>query len=216
MMRVVWWRHGRTPWNLQGRFQGQSDIPLDEVGHQQAARAASYLQHLRPALIVSSDLQRAVQTAQPLSDLTGLPVLIDQRLRETHAGQWQGLTHHEIREQFGDALDQWSSGTDVRPGGGETRREVAQRVRTAVEDQLNGLNGLAEATVVVVTHGGAARAGMCSMLDLPETSWASLGVLANCSWSVMTRSSTQQAAPSWRLVDYNAGSLPEPVLGDDR
>ncbi len=143
-------------------------------------------------------------------------VLIDQRLRETHAGQWQGLTHHEIREQFGDALDQWSSGTDVRPGGGETRREVAQRVRTAVEDQLHGLNGLAEATVVVVTHGGAARAGMCSMLDLPETAWASLGVLANCSWSVMTRSSTQLVAPSWRLVEYNAGSLPEPVLGDDR
>ena len=96
MTRLVWLRHGRTPWNQEGRFQGQVDIPLDDVGQTQAQRAASYLIHLEPTLIVSSDLQRAVQTAQPLAQLAGIPIAHDERLRETHAGDWQGLTHAEF------------------------------------------------------------------------------------------------------------------------
>jgi len=149
--------------------------PLDEVGHAQAERAASYLIHLEPSLIISSDLERAVQTAEPLAKLAGMSITHDERLRETNAGDWQGLTHAEIRERFGTSLDQWSAGIDVRPGGGETRREVADRVSSCVNEYSRTHDGQ---TIVIVTHGGSARAGIGHMLELPEDSWLALGVLA--------------------------------------
>ena len=214
MKRVVWLRHGRTEWNNAGRFQGQTDVPLDEVGQGQAKRAAELLVHLKPAAILSSDLARAVSTAEPLATLVGLPIVTDERLRETHAGEWQGLTHVQIRERFGDALDQWTAGADVRPGGGETRFEVAERVRAAVLDALEVASP--HDTLIVVTHGGAARAGIGHMLGLPATSWSALGVLANCSWSLMAESGLAEPASPFRLLEYNAGSLPTPVVGDDR
>ena len=68
--RLVFWRHGRTTWNAEQRFQGQTDIPLDDTGLAQAARAAKVLARLKPSLIVSSDLSRARATAQQLADLT--------------------------------------------------------------------------------------------------------------------------------------------------
>jgi probable phosphoglycerate mutase len=214
MRRIVWWRHGRTAWNADGRFQGQLDVPLDEVGLEQAARAAHALAALTPAAIVSSDLGRARATAQALADRTGLPVHVDERLRETYAGQWQGLTHAEIRAAFGDALDRWSAGQDVRPGGGETRVEVAERMVSAVDEAVRRLP--AAGTLVVVTHGGAARAGIGRMLGLPPATWSALGVLANCSWSVVAESGLPAPAAPWRLLEYNAASLPTPVVGDDR
>ena len=72
MKRVVWLRHGRTEWNDAGRFQGQTDVPLDDVGREQAKRAADLLVHLRPTAILASDLGRAVATAEPLAALAGL------------------------------------------------------------------------------------------------------------------------------------------------
>jgi len=126
--RIVFWRHGRTTWNAERRFQGQTDIPLDATGLAQAARAAKALARLQPHRIVSSDLVRARATAEALSELTGLPVAEDPGLREAFAGAWQGLTRSELEERFGDDLMQWSAGSDVRPGGGETRLEVAERV----------------------------------------------------------------------------------------
>ena len=80
------WRHGQTVWNAERRFQGQSDIALDDVGQAQAERAARLLAALRPDLIVSSDLSRAAQTAAPLSRLTGLAVTLDKDLRERSGG----------------------------------------------------------------------------------------------------------------------------------
>jgi len=214
MKRVVWLRHGRTEWNNAGRFQGQTDVPLDAVGREQARRAADLLVHLQPSAIIASDLGRAVETAEPLAVLAGLSIRTDERLRETHAGEWQGLTHVQIRERFGDALDLWSAGADVRPGGGETKLEVADRVQSAVVDGLAA--AAADDTVVIVTHGGAARVGIGRMLGLPASTWSALGVLANCSWSLMAESGLSEPASSWRLLEYNAGSLPTPVIGDDR
>jgi probable phosphoglycerate mutase len=207
-------RHGRTEWNLAGRFQGQTDIPLDDVGRQQAERAAAALHLLEPHAIVCSDLQRAVATAAPLAARTGLHPTLDAGLRETWAGEWEGLTHAQIRAQHGDALERWSAGADERPGGGESRREVAARVLASVESALDDLP--AGATLVVVTHGGAARAGLCALLGLPPESWNALGVLANCSWSVVEEAPDGAGGLRWRLSEYNAGSLPAAAIGDDR
>jgi probable phosphoglycerate mutase len=211
--RIILWRHGRTAWNAERRFQGQTDIPLDDTGLAQAVRAAKVLARLKPARIHSSDLSRARVTADALAAVTGLAVEEDAALRETFAGQWQGLTRTELEERFGDDLQQWAAGAEIRPGGGETRREVADRMVTSVTRALDGM--APGETLVVATHGGAARAAIGALLGLPIEHWAALGVLANCAWSVLEEN-TSGLGPTWRLQEYNAGSLPVTALADDR
>ena len=124
---MVLWRHGQTTWNAERRFQGQSDIPLDETGQAQAERAARLLAALRPDLIVSSDLSRAASTAAPLARLTGLEVMLDKDLRERHGGCWEGLTDTEIRERYPEAHATWT------PPDGEPTVVVAERVAAALQ-----------------------------------------------------------------------------------
>ena len=211
--RIVLWRHGRTAWNAERRFQGQTDIELDDEGRAQAQRAASLLVHLTPTRIVSSDLSRALTTAQALATLTDLPIVTDTRLRETFAGEWEGLHRPELLEKFGDAVAQWASDSFARPGGGETRVEVAERMVEAINHYVDELPP--RGTLVVATHGGSARAAIGALLELPPQNWACLGVLSNCAWSILTENSTGHG-PAWRLQEYNAGSLPTPALADDR
>ena len=211
--RIVLWRHGRTAWNAERRFQGQSDIELDEEGRAQAQRAASLLVHLTPSRIVSSDLARAFATAQALAALTDLEVVADPRLRETFAGEWEGLRRPELLADYGDELARWASDSYVRPGGGETRVEVAERMVEAIETYVNELP--ARGTLIVATHGGSARAAIGALLELPPENWGCLGVLSNCAWSILTENTTGHG-PGWRLQEYNAGSLPTPALADDR
>jgi broad specificity phosphatase PhoE len=209
---LVFWRHGRTSWNAERRFQGQTDIPLDETGVAQAARAAKALARLKPDRIIASDLLRARATASELAALSSLSIRTDPDLRETFAGEWEGLTRTELEERFGSQLAQWGAGADVRPGGGETRVEVAVRVVAAVERALADVGP--GQTLVVATHGGSARAGIGALLGLPPEHWAALGVLANCAWSVLQENTTG-FGPAWRLQEYNAGSLPVAALADD-
>jgi broad specificity phosphatase PhoE len=205
----VLWRHGRTEWNDMRRFQGQTDIGLDDHGRRQARRSARLLAALPPTTLISSDLSRAADTAAELAALTGLAVPTDPRLRETHAGRWEGLLAEEIRASDGELWDAWQAGDPrVRPGGGETRGEVADRAAAAVGESLAGLPD--RGVLVVATHGGTARALIGRLLDLPDRSWHVLGGLANCSWSVL-----EEGAHGWRLEEHNAGRLPEPVVGTD-
>jgi len=211
--RIVLWRHGRTAWNAERRFQGQSDIELDAEGRAQAQRAASLLVHLTPSRIISSDLSRAFATAQALAALTDLDVITDERLRETFAGEWEGLRRPELLATYGDAVAQWASDSHARPGGGETRIEVAERMVEAINHYVNELPP--QGTLVVATHGGSARAAIGALLELPPQNWACLGVLSNCAWSILTENTTGHGPPR-RLQEYNAGSLPTPALADDR
>jgi glucosyl-3-phosphoglycerate phosphatase len=195
-------------WNAERRFQGQSDIPLDETGQAQAERAARLLAALRPDLIVSSDLSRAASTAAPLARLTGLEVTLDKDLRERHGGCWEGLTDTEIRERYPEAHAIWT------PPDGEPTATVADRVAAALQrtaaaaaDRGTGRDGLA----VVVSHGAALRLGMSRLLGMPDELSGVLGPLSNCSWSLLS-----VRYGRWRLQEHNAGTLPEPVLSDDR
>ena len=124
-------RHGRTAWNAERRFQGQADPPLDEVGRVQAYEVASLITALRPELIISSDLQRATQTAAPIAQLAGLEVVIDKRLRERSLGHWEGLTRDEVEQRFPDEFLDWAAGRDVSRRGGESREQVAERAAAA-------------------------------------------------------------------------------------
>lgn len=201
--RVVCWRHGRTRWNLEHRYQGQSDIPLDDTGRAQALRAARMLAALRPDMIVSSDLCRAAATADTLAALTGLPVRRDKNLRERFGGSWEGLNSEEISRIRPVGQHEW-----WEPPDGEPRAEVAERFASTVERVAAELpaGGLA----VVVSHGAAIRLGIGELLDLGEDAWGALGGLSNCSWSVLG-----EARRGWRLLEHNAGSLPGPVHSDD-
>jgi glucosyl-3-phosphoglycerate phosphatase len=216
LRRLVLWRHGQTAWNAEQRFQGHTDIGLDDVGRGQAARAARILAGVAPAVIVSSDLARAVETAAALHAATGVEVRTDERLRETYGGAWQGKTIDEIRATDAVAYDLWraDTGVDVRAGGGETRSQLAQRAVPAIMDAL----ALAPAgeTVVVVSHGGTVRAALGTLLQLPMQNWSAIAGLANCCWSVLEERHGDPLRPGWRLLEHNAGTLPQAVLGDEQ
>jgi len=199
--RVVFWRHGRTDWNAAGRFQGQSDSNLDEVGIAQAAAAAVELAKLRPTAIVSSDLRRAHNTALPLAQALDLEVVLDAGLRETFVGVWEGMHRSDIEREHTEDLQQWIGGMNIRPGlHGETRTEVAERVRQAVDRGLDMI-GPGE-TLVCVTHGASAMSGIASLLDLPLEHWPIFWVMPNCSWSIVVEAQPFVQA-AWRLEAYN-------------
>ena len=202
------WRHGQTEWNLERRFQGSMDIELTGAGVAQARRAARLLASLKPDAIVASDLSRATATAAELAAVTGLDVAHDSGLRETYAGDWQGLTHEEIVGRYGEQYNAWKRGESVRRGGGELEIEVADRAAPVVLEHVGKLP--AGGTLVVVSHGGTIRTTIGRLLGLESRHWEGLGGLSNCCWSILG-----EGARGWRLLEHNAGTLPEPVLGDD-
>ncbi|MEU9027824.1 histidine phosphatase family protein [Streptomyces sp. NPDC048383] len=206
--KIVLWRHGQTSWNLERRFQGSTDIELTGTGVAQARRAARLLASLQPDAIVASDLRRAADTAAELAAVTGLSVQHDEALRETYAGEWQGLTHDEILAKYGEQYAAWKRGEPVRRGGGELETEVADRAAPVVLRHAEALP--AGGTLVVVSHGGTIRTTIGRLLGLESYYWEGLGGLSNCCWSVLG-----EGARGWRLLEHNAGTLPEPVLGDD-
>jgi glucosyl-3-phosphoglycerate phosphatase len=193
---------------VERRFQGTTDVDLTDVGVAQARRAARLLASLQPTAIVASDLKRAAGTAGELSAVTGLEVAYDQNLRETYAGVWQGLTHEEIITRHGEEYAAWKRGEPVRRGGGELESEVADRAAPVVLEHADKLpeSGI----LVVVSHGGTIRTTIGRLLGLEARNWEALGGLSNCCWSVLG-----EGARGWRLMEHNAGTLPEPVLGDD-
>lgn len=210
--RVVLWRHGRTQWNVQGRVQGQTDTELDEVGREQARAAAARLARLEPARIISSDLQRARRTAEELSSLVGVPVETDKRLRELNFGEREGLTWEESWERLPEGMRAWMSGDETKIAGAETHAQAGARLSECVTEALLSLAD--GQTLVVVAHGGVIRTGAATFLGFPEYTWRSFAGLSNCSWVAM-----EQIAPEhdtrWRLTEWNAGTLPEPVMSDD-
>lgn len=199
LRRLVILRHGRTEWNANRRYQGQQDPPLDEVGRAQAIEAAALVAAMRPELVISSDLRRARQTADKLTALTGLSLLLDARLRERHLGHWQGLTRDEVAARFPEEFADWLAGRDVSRRGGESRKEVAERALELV-DELPELE-----LIVLVSHGATAMCLSAALLGLPQTP-SILGPLANCHWTEL-----RDAGTGWTLRAHNAGP-PGPVI----
>jgi broad specificity phosphatase PhoE len=165
-LKLFIFRHGETQWNVEQRFQGHIDIPLNENGRDQARQLVPYFKEQSIEAILSSDLSRAFETATIIANHLQVPVFQDNRLREAHLGAAQGLTHNEIQEQFGESLVQrWRSSqvtdADVCYPGGETGNKILERVFEGLE---HFLCSQPFTRVGVATHGGVIRRVMQSLL----------------------------------------------------
>jgi broad specificity phosphatase PhoE len=148
-------RHGQSEWNADGRWQGQADPPLSELGEEQARDAAERLRATTFSSVVASDLRRARTTAEILAEALGLPLEIDQGLREIDVGSWTGLTRSEIRARWPGELAAWSEGHRESPLGGETRTHLVARARASLARAAG--RAPSGARVLVVTHGALIR-----------------------------------------------------------
>ena len=160
-------RHGQTDWNVEGRYQGQADQPLNAVGLAQAAAAAAQLQTQNFTAIYSSDLQRARVTAEIIAAQLGLPVQIDRRLREVNQGEWEGMLTADIQARYVAA---WSARQQDRlhaaPPGGESLAQVAARVLPAV-DEITRRHP--HAAILIVAHGLVLGVVRCAAEGAPLT-----------------------------------------------
>ena len=170
MTKLILVRHGETDWNAQRRYQGQSDVPLNDAGHRQAAALAQRLEGVDISAIYSSDLRRARQTATAIASLHPLPVRDEPRLKEISFGRWEGLTYGEIQERWPEEMAAWfADPIQVTPPGGETLAQVAGRVKAALDDIVRANAG---GTVAIVAHGGTLRVLLCAAIEIdPRAQW---------------------------------------------
>jgi broad specificity phosphatase PhoE len=158
-------RHGQTPLSIERRFAGRGDVPLTEVGQQQAAAAAASLARRGGIdLVVTSPLRRARRTAEAVADTTGAPLLVDDDLAETDFGDWEGRTFGEVRKQWPDEMDAWMASADVAPPGGESLSAAARRALAALDRMLAEHFGK---TIVVVSHVTPIKTIICRALLAP-------------------------------------------------
>lgn len=211
--RLVMLRHGQTEFNAGNRMQGQLDTELSDLGRDQAIAAAEVLAKRQPLLIVSSDLRRALDTAVSLGERSGVPVEVDARLRETHLGDWQGMTHVEVDAAAPGARLAWRNDARWAPHGGESRVDVAARgmplMKELVSSQSEWGSDDPERPVVLVAHGGLIAALTAALLELPVDNWPVLGGMGNASWVQLSGHSDDDADFGdirWRLDVWNASA----------
>lgn len=168
-MRILLARHGETPWNAEGRYQGQIDIPLSPVGEGQARALGARLGDVRIDRAVASPLTRAKTTAAfALGDARQGLLGTDAGLMEIGHGEWEGLLASEIRERDPDRLQAWREAPDtvLMPGqGGESLQDVLDRAWPAFERALEGLGD--DQTLLLVAHDAVNRVLLCRVLGIP-------------------------------------------------
>lgn len=150
--RLLVIRHGETAWNLEARIQGHTDIPLNEHGRWQAERLALALSDEGLDALYTSDLQRARDTAQAVARATGLPLQLDQGLRERNFGRLEGMTQNEVALQWPEEGRRWRERDPTYgPEEGETLQSFYQRCIDTAERLARLHPGQ---TVALVAHGG--------------------------------------------------------------
>ena len=161
MTKLIFIRHGQSEANLQNRFAGQTNVPLTDLGKSQAKKAAEYIiKHEKIDKIYSSDLQRAHNTAVPVSELTGIPINDVKELREICAGIWEGRLVNEIEIEYEQEFRTWRKDyANARLPGGESVQEVYERVVPFVKKTAKENDGL---TLLFASHASPIRAVECN------------------------------------------------------
>ena len=165
-MRVLLCRHGETPWNAEGRYQGQMDIPLSEAGERQAAALGARLKDLPLARAVASPLSRARRTAElALGHRAGM-LTLEPGLMEIAHGAWEGKLDSELAAEDGPRLKAWRQAPDtVQMPGGESLQQVQDRAWPAFVSACAGLGP--DDIALVVAHDAVNRVILARLLGLP-------------------------------------------------
>ena len=219
--RLLLIRHGQTEYNLAGRMQGQLDTPLSGTGRSEAALVAEGLADWPIGTVISSDLERAVDTAREVAGTLNLPVATDPRLRETDLGEWSGRAHEDVDSSFPGARSHWRLNPTWAPPGGETRLQVSARASEVV-DELMATDAWDAGAVMLVAHGGTISALTCRLLDIPVEHYPMFGGLGNTRWSQLVARPGDRWTPEsgepwwatarWFLEGWNVGvAAPSPV-----
>jgi probable phosphoglycerate mutase len=187
-------RHGQTADNASHVFQGQGGRGLNEEGRRQARQLADRLRTVGVDRVVTSDLERAAETAGILGDALSLEIERDEELREVNVGAWTGLSYTEVAERFPEEWAAWGAGVDIRRGGGETYAELAVRITGAL-DRI-AVASDAE-TILVVSHGAALRSFVCRMLGLPPQGTRVLAGMVNTAITTITLDEHGMRLMSW-------------------
>lgn len=199
--RLLLVRHGQTDHNVQGRLQGQVDIPLNGTGREQAAAVARALAHHRFDLIISSPLSRARDTARAIADAAGAgEVETEAAFIEQSFGQWEGLASEEIGEGWPDLHAQWRAGRTVPGVGIEDRESVGERFAVAARALMAENPG---ARILVVSHGAAIRAGITTLLGLDASAFHGIGGMGNCHRSLLEPLHSDPTGKTMRLLSHN-------------
>jgi len=162
MNRIYLIRHGQTEWNRQNRYQGWSDVPLNDTGKQQAREVGKVFADNAPAVIYTSELVRAEETAGIIGSMSNIPVKKTGKLNELSFGEWEGRTHEEIARDYPSYWERLRKNPgDFRAPGGESVQELHTRVgtiwRTIREDSAS--------PIIVVAHGGTLRTLILEILE---------------------------------------------------
>ena len=198
--RLVFLRHGQTEWNLLGKLQGQADIDLDEVGEQQAVEAARFFQQWSFAACYTSDLKRALRTAQIVATPHGIDAVPDARLREINVGTWSGLTAAEASAELPRLAELYNRGIDFRRSpAGETQAEMVRRALPAMHEIMGQHEGQ---QILIVTH-GLLLASIVAALVGGRDDASMLGIPDNTCYSTVT----VRGGKPW-LMTHNAPTTP--------
>ena len=165
-MKLLIVRHGVTDWNVDGRFQGQLDVPLNPAGLTQARKLAHRLSDDPIEIIFTSNLARARDTAVEIAVPHNTSPIVDQRLCEINFGEWEGRYFEEIAQNDAERLSAWRKHDSLQssPPGGERLDQVSDRLHSFMDDLARHA---VEHSALIVTHGGAGSVMLCLLLGLP-------------------------------------------------
>ncbi|HWP45702.1 MAG TPA: histidine phosphatase family protein [Candidatus Limnocylindrales bacterium] len=163
-------RHGAIGSSGSQPYWGQKDMPLNTAGLQQVEKLVRGLQNFKFHGIYTSDLQRAIQTAEPIARVRGLTLQTTPALRELHFGEWTGLTYQELLERDPETYERWlQRPLQIRPPKGESLKELKNRVLTWFYAMLKTHNP--DETVLLVGHSGSLKMILFEALNLSLTSF---------------------------------------------
>jgi len=201
-------RHGETDDNARLVFQGQAGRGLNRRGRAQAARLAERVKRLELSAVVTSDLERAVETAQIVAKGLGLVPALDRDLREVDVGAWTGMAYREVAERYPEEWAAWSEGFDIPRGGGETYAALAARVDAAMTRLADVHAGK---RVLVVSHGGAIKSWIATLLGVSNEGLRVLAGIGNAGLTFVERDSQGR----YRLHGWNDTAHLEGLAVDD-
>lgn len=174
-------RHGETEWNKNGRFQGHVDIELSEEGLKQGELVSKKLEKINFKGIYTSDLKRAYRTAEIIAKPLNLPLKELEGLKEINVGIWGGMTLKEIKESYGEEFKKWNTDSEYRVEKGESFNDLTLRVAEAITNIMENHKG---ETICIVTHGGAIKSFIGSLLELSNPSKRKF-FIENCSITIV-------------------------------